>query len=92
MKYEDDADVEERYTFIYERLLDVTQEFSVQGATSFDVANVMIRFVVELTYDCAPDPQLATHLLLNAVTNRMERDIEKRSSAEGIEQGRSRAG
>ena len=90
MKYEDDADVEERYTFIYERLLDVTQEFSVQGVTSFDVANVMIRFVVELTYDCAPDPQLATHLLLNAVTNRMERDIEKRSSEEGIEQGRSR--
>ena len=39
-------DKEEKYTFIYERLLDVTQEFSVQGATSFDVANVMVRFVV----------------------------------------------
>ena len=72
--FEDD---EEKYTFIYERMLDVTQEFSVQGATSFDVANVMIRFVVELTYDCAPDPQLATTLLLTAITDRMERDIEQ---------------
>ena len=67
MKYED----------IYERLLDVTEEFSIQGASSFDVANVMARFVVELSYDCAPDPQHATTLLLTAITDRMERDIER---------------
>ena len=67
MKYED----------IYDRLLDVTEEFSTQGATPFAVANVMSRFVVELSYDCAPDPQHATTLLLTAITDRMERDIEQ---------------
>ena len=80
------------YEDIYERLLDVTEEFSIQGATPFAVANVMSRFVVELTYYCAPDSQLGTHLLMNAITNRMERDIEKMSSKKGIEQGRSRDG
>ena len=67
MKYED----------IYERLLDVTEEFSIQGASTVDVANVMARFVVELSYDCAPDPQHATHLLLTAITDRIERDTEQ---------------
>tara|TARA_R100001015_G_C4533129_1_gene99019 strand:- start:488 stop:706 length:219 start_codon:yes stop_codon:yes gene_type:complete len=65
------------YKDIYERLLDVTEEFSIQGASTFDVANVMARFVVELSYDCAPDPQHATHLLLSSITDRMERDIEQ---------------
>ena len=38
-----------RYEDMYNRLLDVTEEFSNQGATPFDVANVMSRFVVELS-------------------------------------------
>ena len=67
MKYED----------MYDRLLDVTEEFSNQGATPFHVANVMSRFVVELSYDCAPDPQQATHLILDAMTSRIERDHEE---------------
>ena len=66
-----------RYEDMYNRLLDMTEEFSNQGATPFDVANVMSRFVVELSYDCAPDPQQATHLILNAMTSRIERDHEE---------------
>jgi hypothetical protein len=65
------------YEDMYDRLLDVTEEFSNQGATPFHVANVMSRFVVELSYDCAPDPQHATHLLLNAMISRIERDSEE---------------
>ena len=63
-----------RYEDMYDRLLDVTKEFDDQGATPFHVANVMSRFVVELSYDCAPNPQHATHLLLAAITDRIERE------------------
>ena len=65
------------YEDMYDRLLDVTEEFLNQGATPFHVANVMSRCVVELSYDFAPDPQHATHLLLNAMTSRIERDNEE---------------
>jgi len=62
---------------IYDRLFDVTQEFADRGATPFDVANIMSRFVVELSYGSAPNPQFATHLLLTAITDHIERDVEE---------------
>ena len=55
---------------MYDRLLDLTEEFNKQGATPFQVANVMSRFVVELSFDCAPDPRQATHLIMTAITVR----------------------
>jgi len=64
------------YEDMYDRLLDVTEEFSLQGASPFHVANVMSRFVVELSFDCAPNDAEATHLLLDAITARIERDRE----------------
>ena len=64
------------YEDMYDRLLDVTEEFSLQGANPFHVANVMSRFVVELSFDCAPNDAEATHLLLDAITARIERDRE----------------
>lgn len=64
------------YEDMYDRLLDVTEEFSLQGANPFHVANVMSHFVVELSFDCAPNDAEATHLLLNAITDRIERDRE----------------
>ena len=64
------------YEDMYDRLLDVTEEFSLQGAHPFHVANVMSRFVVELSFDCAPNDAEATHLLLDAITARIERDHE----------------
>ena len=64
------------YEDMYDRLLDVTEEFSLQGANPFHVANVMSRFVVELSFDCAPSDVEATHLLLDAITARIERDRE----------------
>ncbi len=64
------------YEDMYDRLLDVTEEFSLQGANPFHVANVMSRFVVELSFDCAPNDTEATHLLLDAITARIERDRE----------------
>ena len=54
----------------------MTEEFSLQGANPFHVANVMSRFVVELSFDCAPSDADATHLLLDAITARIERDRE----------------
>jgi len=62
---------------IYDRLLDVTEEFDKQGATPFQVANVMSRFVVELSFDCAPDPRYATHLIMTAITDRFDRDFDE---------------
>ncbi len=64
------------YEDMYDRLFDVTEEFSLQGANPFHVANVMSRFVVELSFDCAPNDAEATHLLLDAITARIERDRE----------------
>ena len=64
------------YEDMYDRLLDVTEEFSLQGANPFHVANVMSRFVVELCFDCAPSDADATYLLLSAITDRIERDRE----------------
>ena len=64
------------YEDMYDRLLDVTEEFSLQGANPFHVANVMSRFVVELSFDCAPNDAEATHLLLDAITARIKRDRE----------------
>ena len=69
-----------KYEDMYDRLMDVTKEFSNQGATPFHVANVMSRFVVELSYNCAPDPQQATHLILDAMTSRIERDNEENNN------------
>jgi|TARA_E500000318_G_C3389176_1_gene145274 hypothetical protein len=71
-KYDDKITYEE----IYERLLDVTKEFSDEGATPFDVAHVMAHFVVELSFDCAPDSSEAVHVLLHAINSRIERDCE----------------
>lgn len=65
------------YEEMYDRLLDVTKEFDKQGATPFQVANVMSRFVVELSFDCAPDPRQATHLIMTAITDRFDRDFEE---------------
>ena len=67
MKYED----------IYDRLLDVTEELANEGATTFELSNVMSRFVVELSFDCAPDPRHATHLLMSAMNDRIERDLDE---------------
>lgn len=67
---------------IFNRLLDVTEEFAENGATPFDVANVMSRFVAEMAFDCAPCPQQATHLLLNAITSRIERDHKEQEDAD----------
>ena len=64
------------YEQIYNRLLDVTEEFAENGASTFQVANVMSRFVAEMAFDCAPCSQQATHLLLNAITSRIERNHE----------------
>ena len=65
------------YEKMYDRLLDVTEEFNKQGATPFQVANVMARFVVELSFDCAPDPRQATHLIMTAITDRFDRDFDE---------------
>jgi hypothetical protein len=65
------------YEKMYDRLLDVTEEFNKQGATPFQVANIMARFLVELSFDCAPDPRHATHLLMTAMTDRIERDLDE---------------
>jgi len=62
------------YEDMYDRLLDVTEEFGLQGANPFHVAHVMSRFVVELSFDCAPSDADATHVLLDAITARIERD------------------
>tara|TARA_R100001460_G_scaffold31406_1_gene61844 strand:+ start:1171 stop:1392 length:222 start_codon:yes stop_codon:yes gene_type:complete len=62
---------------MYDRLLDLTEEFNKQGATPFQVANVMSRFVVELSFDCAPDPRQATHLIMTAITDRFDRDFNE---------------
>ena len=62
------------YEEMYEELLDVTEGFANQGASVFDVANIMSRFVTEMAFDSAPCPNKATHLLLNAIIERIERD------------------
>lgn len=63
------------YEEIFDQLLDFTEGMAKSGVTTFDLANVMSRFVVELSYDTAPNTQHATTLLLTAITDRMERDI-----------------
>lgn len=65
------------YEEMYEELLDLTEHFANQGASVFDVANLMSRFVTEMAFDCAPCPNKATHLLLSAITDRIERDHSK---------------
>lgn len=64
------------YDEIYDRLLDTTKEFSDEGATPFDVATVMAHFVVELSFDCAPNSSEALRVLLHAINSRIERDCE----------------
>ena len=65
---------------IYDRLLDVTEEFAENGANTFDVANVMSQFVTKMAFDCAPCSQQATHLLLNAITTRIEHNHEEQEN------------
>lgn len=62
------------YEAMYEELLDVTEGFANDGASVFDIANLMSRFVTEMAFDCAPCQNKATHLLLSAITDRIERD------------------
>jgi len=62
---------------IYGRLLDFTEELADDGATPQDVAQTMATFLCELSYDCAPCPQVATHLILSAITGRIERENEE---------------
>jgi len=62
------------YEEMYEELLDLTEGFAHEGASVFDVANLMSRFVTEMAFDCAPCQNKATHLLLSAITDRIERD------------------
>jgi|TARA_R100000081_G_C4672405_1_gene93255 hypothetical protein len=63
------------YEEIFDQLLDFTEGMAKSGVTTFDLANVMSRFVVKLSYDTAPNMQHATALLLTAITDRMEHDI-----------------
>lgn len=65
------------YWEMYDRLVDVTEEFNKQGATAFQVANVMAKFVVELSFDCAPDSRQATYLIMTAITDRLDRDFNE---------------
>lgn len=62
------------YEKMYEELLDVTEGFAKDGASVFEIANLMSRFVTEMAFDCAPCQNKATHLLLSAITDRIERD------------------
>ena len=70
------------YEEIYDQLLDFTEGMANSGVSTFDLANVMSRFVVELSYDTAPNTQHATTLLLTAITDRMERDITRSADDE----------
>jgi hypothetical protein len=59
---------------MYDELLDVTEGFANEGASAFDIINLMSRFVTEMAFDCAPCQSKATHLLLTVITDRIERD------------------
>jgi len=62
------------YEEMYDELLDVTEGFANEGASAFDIINLMSRFVTEMAFDNAPCQNKATHLLLTAITDRIERD------------------
>ena len=67
---------QQQIEFMYEKLLD----FSEKHKDDIEVPNmcrVLAMFLCELCYDCSPSGNHATHLILSAMTTKMEQQIEE---------------
>jgi hypothetical protein len=66
----------------HSRLLDLAEQLAKEGDTTpQDLAFAMSVFLVDLAFDCAPDKQQATHLILSAINERIEQDMLKAAAA-----------
>ena len=62
---------------VFDALLDVTEQLSEQGITPAEVARATAAFLVQLSFDCAPTAEHATHLILSAIAQLLERNIDE---------------
>jgi len=67
----------EIFNKIYEALLNETELLSKEGVSTAQMARGLASFLVELCYDNAPTTPHATHLILSAINNKLEKIIEK---------------
>jgi len=66
----------EKASIVYDRLLDLGDELDQEGITTPEMARGTACFLVELCFDTAPSSDYAMHLLLSAITARLERNID----------------
>ena len=63
-------------SMVYDKLLDISEELHREGVTTSQIARATALFLVELSFDCAPSGDYAMHLILSAIIERLERNID----------------
>ena len=62
---------EKQIEFMYKKLLDFTEKHQNDISVP-NMCRALAMFLCELTYDCSPTSNHATHLILSAMTNKIE--------------------
>ena len=62
---------EKQIEFMYNKLLDLTEKHQNDISVP-NMCRTLAMFLCELTYDCSPTSNHATHLILSAMTNKFE--------------------
>ena len=70
---------EKQIEFMYNKLLDLSEKHQ-KDITVPNMCRVLAMFLCELSYDCSPSGDHATHLILSAITNNIEKQIESVSN------------
>ena len=67
---------EKQIEFMYNKLLDLSEKHQ-KDITVPNMGRVIAMFLCDLTYDCAPSSNHATHLILAAMQTKIEENLNK---------------
>ena len=70
---------EKQIEFMYKKLLDLSEKHQKE-ITVPNMCRVLAMFLCDLTYDCSPSGNHATHLILTCVTDKIEKQLKELTS------------
>ena len=70
---------EKQIEFMYTKLLDLSEKHQKE-ITVPNMCRVLAMFLCDLTYDCSPSGNHATHLILTYVTDKIEKQLKELTS------------
>ena len=62
---------------VFDSLLEATEKLNEQGVETAEIARGTAAFLVQVSFDCVPSSDHAVHLILSAITQRIERNFNQ---------------